>query len=142
MNKCPESWEQMREKPTPTINRNVNYADAMNDQSPVDNSIGIQDQIHDQIDANVFEGESDFEYLSESYNTFVADIFESSVNCALSAEAVNCAILDTACVQTVCGKQWFEAFSEQFDTPFQQVNPPDHCMFKFGAGQLPSLGFL
>ena len=65
----------------------------------------------------------------------------------LCDESLNCAILDTGCASTVCGKTWFDNYVETL-----KVNNATQCdvdmsrsdsnrSFRFGSGKdIPSLG--
>ncbi len=61
----------------------------------------------------------------------------------LSAEAQNCAVLDSACSSTVCGKEWLNNYLNSLDKDV--LNSVQKCpsekVFKFGGGtRLPSEG--
>ena len=60
----------------------------------------------------------------------------------LGEEGIGCAVLDTACTSTVCGKRWLDSFIESLsDEEKAQVKRGDsHRNFKFGGGAiLPSM---
>ncbi len=49
-------------------------------------------------------------------------------------ETLNCAVLDSGCSQTVCGKNWLRCFQESLDDEAKINERPSHATFKFGNG--------
>ena len=49
-------------------------------------------------------------------------------------ETLNCAVLDSGCSQTVCGKNWLRCFEESLDDGEKIDEKPSHATFKFGNG--------
>ena len=89
----------------------------------------------------------DYEYSGEKpyfpvNKTLVAGINQESVDMSVfNVGTSRSAILDTACVRTVCGQQWFDGYKEHLKEPVDQVLPSGNCSFKFGAGPvIQSLG--
>jgi len=61
----------------------------------------------------------------------------------LQKEATNCAVLDSACSSTVCGKSWLESYINSLEksTKSKILKMESSKTFKFGGGEkLPSLG--
>lgn len=54
----------------------------------------------------------------------------------LGTEARNCAVLDSACSSTVCGKTWLESYlSSLKESELEEiVRREGHTIFKFGSG--------
>ena len=49
-------------------------------------------------------------------------------------EALNCAVLDSGCSQTVCGKNWLKCYQESLDDDTTVTEKPPYATFKFGNG--------
>ena len=62
---------------------------------------------------------------------------ENEVN-QLGEEGIGCAVLDTACTSTVCGKRWFDSFIQSLsDTEKAKVEQRESSRnFKFGGGTI------
>ena len=58
----------------------------------------------------------------------------------LSTEAQNCAVLDSACSSTVCGKQWLSGYIDSLDEDALKnvKKSPSQKVFRFGGGTLLS----
>ena len=55
----------------------------------------------------------------------------------LGEEAINCAVLDTACTSTVCGTRWMQCFLDGFSELEREnvTTSEGHKVFKFGGGE-------
>ena len=55
----------------------------------------------------------------------------------LGEEAINCAVLDTACTSTVCGTKWMQCFLDGFSEREREnvTTSEGHKVFKFGGGE-------
>lgn len=55
----------------------------------------------------------------------------------LGEEAINCAVLDTACTSTVCGTRWMQCFLDGFSEGERKTvtKSEGHKIFKFGGGE-------
>ena len=87
-------------------------------------------------------------HMTEQYETNNDCREEESCNLTLYAneyktaneifltEALGCAVIDTACTRTVCGKRWFDNYVENLsERDKAKVNiSPSNKMFKFGDG--------
>lgn len=49
-------------------------------------------------------------------------------------ETLNCAVLDSGCSQTVCGKNWLKCFQESLEDEANITAKPSSATFKFGNG--------
>ena len=49
-------------------------------------------------------------------------------------ETLNCAVLDSACSQTVCGENWLKCFQESLDDGAQITKRASNSTFQFGNG--------
>ena len=73
-------------------------------------------------------------YINVSYN--VTNINSNTDETCLVAEAVNCAIVDTACTSTVCGQAWLTCFLDSLDTE-SKLKVKEYSsskIFRFGNG--------
>ena len=49
-------------------------------------------------------------------------------------EKLNCAVLESGCSQTVCGKNWLKCFKESMREEIIIEENPSHATFKCGNG--------
>ena len=139
---CPDSWEHLKRP------RNVHVVtagcDTYESYPDTHNPHTASQDFYRQL--NTCDN-YDYEYSGgEPYfpvnNTLVAGINQESVDMSVFNVQASCsARLDTACVRTVCGQQWFDGYKEQLNEPVNQVLPSGNSSFKFGAGPvIQSLG--
>ena len=140
---CPYSWEALR-RATPS---SVNCVEEFESDTQ-DTYFESADQSYDtSVHADSYPETCDYyEEFREPGDTVTADepyltLFtgnEVSHMSNLVAEAQNCAVLDTACGSTVCGKDWFQSYTDQLSERDQvrveQVGQKGCASFKFGAG--------
>ena len=118
---CPDAWENQGKQ------NKVNY---------------VEENENPDGEYEYYDDYYDWENPEECHVVlFTGDVV--SENVALTTEAQNCAVLDTACTKSVSGIEWFETFVESL--PEEEVARikfvPSKCTFKFGAGpKLNSLG--
>lgn len=63
--------------------------------------------------------------------------YDAEARNQLGEEALNCAVLDTACTSTVCGKRWFDVYLDSLSAEERRkvVVRVGHKTFKFGGGE-------
>ena len=124
LNSCPESWENLKRHSVQYVDQNDEY----DHEQYGDNNYSEFDNYYEDTEPSVHYAFLTGHNRSEM-STFVT-------------EAQNCAVLDTACGSTVCGKQWFDSYINSVGSDgIKQVAGPSNCSFKFGAGPVvPSSG--
>ena len=50
-------------------------------------------------------------------------------------ETLSCAVLDSGCTQTVCGRQWLECYRDSLSNEDIIEEKPSTAAFKFGSGK-------
>ena len=130
---CPESWENLTKYNTEQ--NKVNYVE--------ENAGACSEYDYYNNDGNYedFEG-YDWENPEECQVVlYTGDVQADRI--ALTTEAQNCAVLDTACTKCVTGMEWLETYIQSLSQEKVELIQyvPSRCTFKFGAGPIiPSLG--
>ena len=65
---------------------------------------------------------------------FQANNIENEETKIFVGETLNCAVLDSGCSQTVCGKNWLKCFQESLDNDVYITEKSSDATFKFGNG--------
>ena len=70
----------------------------------------------------------------EKITLFQAKDIDNEETRIFVGETLSCAVLDSGCSQTVCGKNWLECFQESLDEEENITEKQSHATFKFGNG--------
>lgn len=136
LDKCPESWENLK------YNSNqgkVNYVEESQSGACADTESGEYDEYG-------YYDEYNYQYDYDNPEECHVVLYTGDLNLdriTLTTESQNCAVLDTACTKTVAGKEWFDTYVQSLseEEALSIKYCASTCTFKFGAGPiLPSLG--